>query len=235
MAVISKVRPKRIWWLLAYAILSLALGFWGAFDYWVRIPESEKKFAQYNASTETFERLQKKSDAAPLTTDEIAEYQAAKATKESFKDGIPAPIPTYDRPLQLWVYVIGCGVLGTPWCLWAIVKLRRQRLELDGNGTLTTDTLQLDANQIQSIDMSRWMSKSIATVHGTGGERVKIDDYMMENAHLIVGRIANRFDPGAWNTDGTKWKPVEEVTEETPIESGKDATPDSQDSSHRGA
>jgi hypothetical protein len=38
---------------------------------------------------------------------------------------------------------------------------------------------------------------------------------MMKNAHLIIGRIANRFDPGAWNKDGTKWKPAEELAGET--------------------
>jgi hypothetical protein len=68
--------------------------------------------------------------------------------------------------------------------------------------------------------MSKWMSKSVATIHGTGGEEIKLDDYMMKNAHLIIGRIANRFDPGAWNKDGTKWKSAEDLAGD--VETGKE-------------
>lgn len=229
MPVVAKVRAKRVAWLLAYALLSLGLGIWGAYDYLVRIPVHEQNYAAFTKSKETFDQLQKKTEAAPLTANEVAEYEAAKLVIESFKDGIPEPVPVYDRPLQLWVYIVGCGILGTPWCLWSIVKLRRQRIELDGNGTLIANNVRLTADQIESIDMSRWMSKSIATIHGNDGKLVKIDDYMMENAHLIVGSIANRFDPAAWNTDGTKWKPAET----TAAESTETVAPAKADSSPR--
>lgn len=215
MSVISTARKSRVIWLVAYGILCVVLGFWGAYDYWVRIPKHESDYATFATAKEKFDRLEKQSSTKSLSASEITEYETAKTEIAGFKDGAPEPVPAYDRPLQLWVYVIGCGVLGAPWCFWGLIKLRRQRFELENDGTLIANEIRLSPNQIKSIDMSKWMSKSVATIHGTGGEEIKLDDYMMKNAHLIIGRIANRFDPGAWNKDGTKWKPAEELAGET--------------------
>ncbi len=214
MALIAVPRTKRIAWLIAYAALSLILGVWGAYDYLVRIPDSEARYVVFAEQRETFDRLQKRAETATLTSAEVAEYDAAKAVIEGFKEGgAPEPVPVYDRPLQLWVYVVGCGVIGTPWCLWSLVLLRRQRLELDAEGTLISNTGRLPEAQVKSIDMNRWMSKSIAVVNGSSGEVIKIDDYMLEGAHLIVGRIANRLEPLVWNTDATRVKSPEENSE----------------------
>ncbi len=225
MAVVAKARPKRILWLVGYAVLSAVLGVWGAYDYWVRIPQAEQDYSVYAESLAIVERFQKNSDTATtaaLTPTELAEYDQAKFIINSVKDGgAPEMVAVYDRPLQLWVYVVGCGLLGAPWCIWSTVKLRRQRLELDGNGELFFNESRLPHDRIQSIDMSRWMSKSIAIVHGTGGETIKVDDYMMENAHLIVGRIANRFLPDQWNTDGTRVKPPEAEEDPPSIANGE--------------
>jgi hypothetical protein len=224
MSVISTARKSRVIWLVAYGLLCVVLGFWGAYDYWVRIPKHESDYAAFVATKETFDRLEKQSATKSLSASEITEYEAAKTEIAGYKDGVPEPVPAYDRPLQLWVYVISCGVLGTPWCFWGLIKLRRQRFELEGDGTLIANEIRLSPDQIKSIDMSKWMSKSVATVHGTNGEQIKLDDYMMKNAHLIIGRIAHRFDPGAWKEDGTKWKPAEELTgEETGKETGKNS------------
>lgn len=207
MAVVATARQKRVLWLVAYAILSFVLGVWGAYDYWVRIPAHEREYAEFSANKEVFDLLEAKASATALTESEIRSYTAAKLVLQSFKDATPEPVPAYDRPLQLWVYIIGCGVVGAPWMLYAVSKLRRQRLELDNDGNITMNGVLMKSEQIQSIDMSRWMSKSIATVHGTNGESIKIDDYLMQDAHLIVGRVAHRFAPEDWNIDGTRVKP----------------------------
>ena len=213
MAVVARVRGKRIVWIGAYAILSFVLGVWGAYDYWVRIPEHEANYAAYGGIKSKFDELEKRSATIPLTPVEVAEYDAAKTALASFVGGAPEPVPAYDRPLQLWVYFVGCGLLGTPWCCMMILKLRRQHFEFDDAGNLSALGVRIAAENIASIDMSQWMNKSIATVHGVGGERIKIDDYMMENANLIIGSLANRFEPLLWNTDATKVKPPEEEEE----------------------
>lgn len=233
MNVISNPKTSRVVWLLSYSLLCLVLGVWGGYDYWVRIPQNESDFASFSKTKEIFDHFEKQSATKPLSASEITEYEAAKKVLEGYTDGVPEPVPAYDRPLQLWVYVIGCGVLGSPWCFWALIKLRKQRLELDAEGTLITNDIRLTADQIKSIDMSKWMSKSIATVEGVGGERVKIDDYMMQDANLIVGQIANRFEPEAWNTDGTKWKPAEEAGDDkSAMQTGR-TVGDTQDSAPR--
>lgn len=218
MPVISTVRTSRVIWLLSYGIMCMVLGFWGAYDYWVRIPKNELDYAAFSQTKEVFDRLEKQSATKSLSASEITEYESAKAKIADYKDGAPEPVPAYDRPLQLWIYVIGCGVLGAPWCFWGLIKIKRQRFELNEEGTLIAvdrrSEIQLSQDQIKSIDMSKWMSKSIAIVHGTGGEQIKLDDYMMKNANLIIGRIANRFEPEVWNADGTKWKSAEEEPSE---------------------
>lgn len=224
MALVATAKKKRVLWLGAYGILSLVLAVWGAYDYWVRIPDHERDFALFASNKEVFDQLEAKAATTALTEGEIRSYSEAKEVLSSFKDSTPEPVPAYDRPLQLWVYIIGCGVLGVPWLVFEIVRLRKQRLELDNDGTLTFNGLSLTGEQIQSIDMSRWMSKSIATVHGTNGERVKIDDYHLQDAHLIIGRIANRFTPDMWNLDATRVKPPEEVVAASDA-SGGDTSP----------
>ncbi len=209
MAVVATARNKRVLWRIAYAILSFVLGFWGAYDYWILIPRHELEYAEFSANKETFDLLEAKAASSSLSESEIRSYTEAKSVLQRFKDATPEPVPAYDRPLQLWVYIIGCGVLGGPWALHGVFNLRRQRLELDNDGNLTMNGVSLKCEQIQTIDMSRWMSKSIATVRGTNGESITIDDYLLQDAHLIIGRIANRFDPASWNLDGTKVKPPE--------------------------
>ncbi|MSR69928.1 MAG: hypothetical protein EXS17_06235 [Phycisphaerales bacterium] len=211
MAVVATARKKRILWLGAYALLSSVLAVWGAYDYWVRIPNHERQYAEFTQQKETLDRLEAKAATTSLSEDEKRTYSDANGVLQSFKDSTPEPVPAYDRPLQLWVYIVGCGVLGVPWLLFGIVKLRRQRLELDNEGNITLNGQSLKCDQIQSIDMARWMSKSTATVRGTNGESLKIDDYLLQDAHLIVGRIANRFSPELWNADGTKVKASEEA------------------------
>ncbi len=223
MAVVATARKKRVLWLVAYAILSFVLGVWGGYDYWVRIPAHERDYAEFATNKEVFDLLEAKAATSALSESEIRSYTAAKLALQRFKDATPEPVPAYDRPLQLWVYIIGCGVMGGPWMLYAVAKLRRQRLELDNDGNLTMNGVSLKNEHIQSIDMSRWMSKSIATVRGTNGESIKIDDYLLQDAHLVVGRIANRFQPEDWNVDGTKVKP----TEVEPADSAAATTSDS--------
>ncbi len=209
MTVVATPRKKRVFWLVGYAALSLGLGVWGAYDYWVRIPNHQHEFDEFSANKLVFDALAVKSGTTALSENEIRQYTEAESVLQRFKDSIPEPVPAYDRPLQLWVYMIGCGLISAPWMLFAAIRLRKQRIALDNDGTLTVNGLALQSAQIKSIDMSRWMSKSVATVHGVAGETLKIDDYMMQDAHLIVGRLANRFEPELWCADGTKVIPPE--------------------------
>ncbi|MSR45327.1 MAG: hypothetical protein EXS15_08275 [Phycisphaerales bacterium] len=210
MAIVARVRSKRIVWIGAYAVISLILGVWGAYDYWVRIPEHDASYDVYAEIKEVFDLLEKRAQSARLTDAEIAQYELAKSKMASFIGGAPEPIPFYDPPLQLWVYVVGCGAIGFPWCCWTIVQLRRKEFSLDDAGNLTANGVALASANMATIDMSKWMSKSIATVVGINGERIKLDDYMLQDLHLIVGALAHRFEPALWTLEATKVKSAED-------------------------
>jgi hypothetical protein len=59
--------------------------------------------------------------------------------------------------------------------------------------------------------MSKWMSKSIATVKASGGRTVLLDDYKFKGTDLIVGAIASRFYPEDWTPDARDLKRIREA------------------------
>ena len=62
--------------------------------------------------------------------------------------------------------------------------------------------------QVTGIDMSRWMSKSIATVKLADGRSIVLDDYKYRNMHLIVGAIASARYPEDWTEDARDLKKI---------------------------
>jgi hypothetical protein len=122
----------------------------------------------------------------------------------------PIPPAAYDRPVQMWLYVIGCGVLGVPWFLWQWLAAARLRFRMEDDGTLDAGTIRVAADHIADIDMSKWMSKSIATVVTTDGKRIVLDDYKYRGMDKIVGAIATRFYPDDWTPDARDLKRIRE-------------------------
>ena len=45
------------------------------------------------------------------------------------------------------------------------------------------------------------MAKSTAEVIHTDGRRIRLDDYIYANMHLIVGRLASGFYPDHWTDE----------------------------------
>ncbi len=228
MSLVATARPARISWYIGYTVLCAVFGAWGAWDYWVRIPHEEVEFAEFAALKERIEALETQAQnmSTPLTLDQVATYEKLKLEWRKYAAGTPEPVPVYDRPLQLYLYVIGCGVLGTPYFIYLLAGLRKRRAELADNGDLTVDGKMITAGEISGIDMSRWMSKSIATVSGTGGKSLAIDDYMLKDAHLIVGKLAHHYHPTEWNVDATKVKTdSDEPTPAVPFGTGGDGEP----------
>ena len=74
------------------------------------------------------------------------------------------------------------------------------------DGTLHLPQGAWPQDQIADIDMSRWMAKSIVYVVHTQGTRVKLDDYKHRNLHLIIGGIASRLHPKAWDAEAKQIK-----------------------------
>jgi hypothetical protein len=220
MAIETTLQPRQTWMNLLYAFLCAALALWGAYDYWVSIPAREAAVALYERASHTFSELQDKASAherspatAPaLTAEETAALVQAQADLATFRNEKPNPPASYDRFVQVWFYMVGCGVLGTPWFLWAWFAARRKHYSMDDDGALHAPEGVFQPEEIADIDMSRWMSKSIATVRTTDGRSIVLDDYKYRNMHLIVGALAVRFHPEAWTEDARDRRKIEAET-----------------------
>jgi hypothetical protein len=199
MAIETTLQRRQRWMYPAYAIMCFGFALWGAYDYFVSIPDREAAVQRFTQASAERERIQ--GLPQPLPPETVAAYQQAEAVIASFKGEMPTPPAAYDRPVQLWIYMIGCGVISTPWFLWAWWSSARRKYVLQDDGTLITPQGTVAAEDMADIDMSRWMSKSIATVKTTDGHAFKLDDYKYKNTHLIVGSIAQRFYPEDWTED----------------------------------
>jgi hypothetical protein len=86
-----------------------------------------------------------------------------------------------------------------PFFLWRYLSARAQHFTLEDDGTLVTRAGRWPAAEIAGIDMSRWMSKSTARVAHRDGRTVVLDDHIHRGTDLIVGALAQRFDPESWD------------------------------------
>lgn len=228
MALETSLQPRQKWWNVLYAFICFVLAAWGAYDYWVTIPRKEEAVAAYDAAAKTVETVESKVTAAgsapgasgAVTADEAIAYEAAKKVVEK---GRPTPPAAYDRPVQLWLYMVGCGVMGVPYFLAAWLAAARKTYRLEDDGTLVAPEGRFAAADIQDIDMSRWMSKSIATVMLPGGRKVVLDDYKFKGMHLIVGKLAHDRHPEDWTDDARDMK---KIRAEAEAAAGTDKGPD---------
>ena len=116
-----------------------------------------------------------------------------------------------------------------PYFLWVYYRTKRQVFELTDDGTLHSKAGEWPADSIADIDMSKWMSKSIAHVVHTDGTRLLLDDFKHRNLFLIIGAIASRLYPKDWDDQAKQVKssdsddePGNEIEADVDAESAKD-------------
>jgi hypothetical protein len=207
MAIETTLQARQKWWNILYAVICAVLGAWGAYDYWVTIPRKEAEVAAYEVAATAAEEMEAKARAAAaapgaaqtLSVEDVKAYEAAKAVVDKGKPVAPA---AYDRPVQMWLYIIGCGALGVPWFLWEWLSSASKKYRLNADGSFEFNGRSIPMEDIADIDMAKWMSKSVATVVAKDGTRITLDDYKFKNSNLIIGGIAARLYPNDWDTDG---------------------------------
>jgi hypothetical protein len=210
MAIETTLQPRQKWWNILYAVICGGLALWGAYDYWVTIPRREEEFARYEAAKRRHEELAAAAAKAPLADAERQEY--AKLDEDFQKRAaankpVPTLPPAYDRPVQMWMYIVGCGVMGVPFFLWQWLSVAGKRYRLDDDGTLhAPGERPVPADAIADIDMGKWMSKSVATVRTVDGKAILLDDYKFRGIDRIVGSFASRLYPEDWTPDGRDLK-----------------------------
>lgn len=201
MAIETQVQRRQTLQNVAYAVLCLALALWGWYDYEIKIPAKQAAFDEYVAAEKTKSELENLAKAAGLSDAEKEQFRVANDVLNRYKDEKPAEPAAYDRPVQLWLYIVGCGVLGVPWFVWAQWQISRRRYRLDDDGTFHAPEGTFSREQIVGIDLTTWMSKAIAWVEVEGGRRIQLDDYKYRFTEDIVGVLAQRFYPGEWTSD----------------------------------
>lgn len=208
MAIQSTLKKSFLAWNVAYLIIMGGLGAWGAYDYWVTIPERERLATEWDELVLEGQAMTDRAQSgAPLTAADALRYEEIQAIQTAvFENTAPQPPAAYDRALNFWVYFIGCGVLGMPWYLWKLIAQRRVGFALNDNGDFIDDNTTYPAASITTIDMTKWMSKSKAMVTVEGVESpFVLDDYVFQDMYLLVGALAHRFHPEAWTEEA---KPI---------------------------
>ena len=254
MAIQTTLKRSFILWNLLYFVLCAGLGLWGAYDYWVSIPNKVIAVAEFEALTteqqvlkdrDDFWRLQEAPRSAlseedrtrlddlreqfraagtpvpsRLTEIDIVRNKEINATLlEEFDNEPPQPPASYDAWVNLYVYMIGCGVLGAPWFFWRLASRRGLSWTLEDDGSLVTPDGTYEGDRIVDIDMALWMRKSIARVKIEGVEDpIMLDDYEHQDTHLLVGALAHKFHPDEWTEDA---KPVKKASEDADAESAE--------------
>jgi hypothetical protein len=200
MAIETKVRTSLTIKNLVVGLVCLGFGLWGWYDYSVVIPKERADFAEFTAAEKSRSELEVAARNGPLTDEQKQLFKEVDATLARFTEK-PSEPASYDDDIQLWVYIVGCGVLGTPFFVYAQWKLTRRRYRLDDDGTLHAPEGNFGPAQLAEIDMNNWMEKSIATVVTTDGTRINLDDYEYKGVEDIVAVLAARFHPGQWTSD----------------------------------
>jgi hypothetical protein len=136
------------------------------------------------------------------------------------------PPGEFDRAVQ-WLFILCLPT--APYFLWILLKTKKRVYRLDDDGTFSAPGATWAPDEIADIDMSRWMAKSIAFVVHTDGTRIKLDDYIFRNTHLIVGALACERYPEQWDERAKpvrKEEPAEEEWDEEGLEDEHEAGPE---------
>ena len=184
------------------AVVCLVLGLWGLYDYTIKVPDQKERWERWDSLKKQKDELAAKSELGPLTDDEITDFEAKEAQLNELAS--PTKPGELDRLVKGLAFVPCLPFV--PYFLWVYVRTKRRVYRLDDDGTLHLPEGVWPQDQIADIDMSRWMAKSIAYVVDKQGTRVKLDDYKHRNLHLIIGGIASRLYPEAWDAEAKQIK-----------------------------
>jgi hypothetical protein len=206
MAIQTSIQPFTLWRNVGFGVLCLVFALWGWYDYQYKIPRETDDLARYTELGNAIGELEKKGNLTPEETQALAEKTAEKsAISKRYGNGTPPAHATYDRAMQLWLYIVGCGVMGVPMFAWPLLRTSMRPYRLDDQGVLHTPDGVYGPDEIEDIDMSRWCSPTgdrrstwTAKVVLKNGKRILLDDHDHRNMHMIIGAIAHRLHPDQW-------------------------------------
>lgn len=219
MAITTAVRPSYFLRGIILGLLMLVLGVWGIYDLLVSIPAAQARvdrFTEARARLAELDQLGLAGGPESLTQEQIAEYAALEAETDELAPGGENPVPPgkWDKAVQ-WMFILCLPFV--PLYMVGPIRTRGHQYTIENDGALRGPHGTWAEVDIASIDMSRWMSKSVAAVVHTDGRRVDLDDFIHRDMDKIVGAIAHRMHPDQWDEDAKPVKSEAASAEEQPV------------------
>ena len=93
MAIETRIQKRQTIQNVAYAVICLALGLWGWYDYAVKIPAHEAAFQEFVAAEDTRTKLEKLALVTPLNAEQRVEFnQARELLEQKYKEKPAEPL-----------------------------------------------------------------------------------------------------------------------------------------------
>ncbi len=141
--------------------------------------------------------------------DDYSERWLPYAAEQGWPTDTPPGKPMSDMDIKTqYIYFVICMLIAFPFVI-AAIRSRARWVAADEDGLRTSWGRQINWDQIQTLDRSRWNSKGIAVVHGSGEkDRITLDDwkYDTEPTRQIVKEIEQHLglDAQTENVEATQ-------------------------------
>lgn len=200
-------------YLMRRVILTLiffVFGCWGIYDGWFAWPPQHKRWKEYSEVFVPLEERVRRGES--LVGSEQGLYLRLK--DEYAKP--PRERTEIDIFFQKFVVVPVCFVVaGLFVATWVLAARRRYTYNEDGS--LVSPEGAFRADEMTGIDMTRWMSKSIAMLEIKGGPKaggtaVKLDAWIYAGLEEVIEALNRRFHPEEYQPSTSR--------EETPAPEG---------------
>jgi hypothetical protein len=209
---------------LILTTLFLVFGVWAVYDGWFKWPAEKAAWDEY-VKYQELERKRQTSPSQTLFGDDLVRWQ-------EMRDKYPNP-PRERTQMDIYFQQFGLvplcfpvtALLATTWFLSA-----RRKYVFREDGSLSAPEGNFSADQMTGIDMSRWMSKSIAMLEIEGGPKgggsaVKLDAWIYDGMEEIIETLNKRFHPDEYTEDSARAADDESVSDDTDIDAEDETAP----------
>lgn len=180
-------------------VLFFGFGLWGVYDGWVAWPKEAAQWREYNEKYLPLESRDRNGESLIGEDFQTWNELKAKYTKA------PRERTELDVRFQRWIIVPLCFGVGALFLLTWRLSARRSYTYND-DGSLVAPEGVFRADEMTGIDMTRWMSKSIAMLEIAGGPKgggkaVKLDAWIYANLEDVIETLNKRFHPEEYKSD----------------------------------
>lgn len=181
-------------------VLFVSFGCWAAYDGWILFPSEAAKWREYN---DVYLPLESRvREGGTLVGDDARTWNELKAKYPQ----APKERTELDVWIQRWLILPVCFGVGTLFLItWALSARRVYTYNDDGSLVAPEGTFRAD--EMTGIDMTRWMSKSIAMLEIGGGPKgggraVKLDAWIYAELEDVIEALNRRFHPEEYKSEG---------------------------------